>query len=109
MPNFDALTGQVIQAGQALSLEELSYTLDTNNEVIVEMVQFSLLTPTGTGPNNWSFDSICLKRAKRALSFKHDLELNLQGIALALDLLDQIDELQTQLKILQRHVGTGSL
>jgi chaperone modulatory protein CbpM len=106
MANFDALSGQLMQASNALTLEELSLTLRAPSSIIIEMVEFSLFVPTGTGPTNWSFDSLCFKRAKRALSFKNDLELNLPGIALALDLLDQIDELESQLKILQRYADT---
>lgn len=104
MPNFDAISGQLIQADQALNLEELCRALHANTTLIIEMVEFNLLIPNGTTPESWSFDSISLRRAQRALSFKRDLELNMPGIALALDLLDQIDDLQNRLAILQRHV-----
>jgi len=105
MPNFDAISGELVQADQALSLEELAHALHANSTLIIEMVEFSLLVPQGSNPENWSFDSYSLKRAQRALSFKRDLELNMQGIALALDLLDHIDELETQLNILRRYAG----
>ncbi len=104
MANFDAVSGQVIQGTQALTLEELSLTLRTDKILIIEMVELNLLHPTGTGPNNWSFDSVSFARAKRAMSFKKDLEVNLPGVALALELLDQIDSLENQLQILQRHL-----
>ena len=36
------------------------------------------------------------------MSFKHDLNVNLEGIALALDLLDRIDSMQSEMVYLQK-------
>ncbi len=105
MAQIGVISGQLLQQDQALSFEEFCHALDTENAVIIEMIEFSLLEPQGNSPETWSFDSICVTRAKRALHFQQDLEVNMAGIALALDLLDQIDALHNQLNILQKHVG----
>ena len=42
------------------------------------------------------FDGVSLRRARKARHLAQDLEINAAGIALALDLLDEIEALRTQ-------------
>jgi chaperone modulatory protein CbpM len=42
------------------------------------------------------FDGVSLRRARKARHFAQDLEINAAGIALALDLLDEIEALRAQ-------------
>jgi chaperone modulatory protein CbpM len=51
----------------------------------------------GSSPEDWRFSGESLKRAKTAAHLTHDLELNTPGVALALDLLDEISRLRNQL------------
>ncbi len=46
----------------------------------------------------WRFEGVVLKRARVALRLAHDLELTPAGVALVLDLRDQIEQLQAQLR-----------
>jgi chaperone modulatory protein CbpM len=56
-----------------------------------------VLSPTGSSPEDWRFSGDSLQRAKTAAHLTHDLELNTPGVALALDLLDEITRLRSQL------------
>ena len=85
-----------------LTLDELAETLQVRHEIIIEMVELNLIEPKGDAPKQWEFDDLCLKRAKTAASFHRDLEVNMQGIALALDLLDKIERLEQRLNTLER-------
>ncbi len=49
-------------------------------------------------PTEWRFKGPALMRARIAQRLTHDLELNSAGVALALDLLDEIAELQARLR-----------
>jgi chaperone modulatory protein CbpM len=40
-----------------------------------------------------------LRRARIAVRLERDLELNLAGVALALDLLEELEQLRQQLKV----------
>jgi chaperone modulatory protein CbpM len=57
-----------------------------------------VLSPSGSSPEDWRFGGDSLRRAKTAAHLTHDLELNIAGVALALDLLDEIAELRTRIK-----------
>jgi chaperone modulatory protein CbpM len=52
---------------------------------------------------HWRFDGVSLRRARTALRLNHDLELNAAGVALVLDLLERIDQLESRLR---RAAGT---
>ena len=94
--------GILIERSSPLNLDELAQAIHLRNEMIIEMVEHHLLEPEGQSPTDWRFDDVNLKRAKIAASFHRDLEVNLQGIALALDLLERIEHLEQQLEILKR-------
>lgn len=50
----------------------------------------------------WRFSGSSLRRARLALRLSHDLEVNAPGVALALDLMDEIEELRARLHRLGR-------
>lgn len=81
-----------------LSLEEFCHTIYIDHNIVIEMVECQLITPAGNKPEEWRFDSECLRRAKIALNLQRDLEVNLAGASLVLELLDQISELETELR-----------
>ena len=83
-------------------LQEICEICGIQTEFIIEMVEYHVLEPQGEKPEEWRFDSISLKRGRTASSFYHDLEVNMAGIALALDLLEQIDDLRKQISLYHR-------
>jgi chaperone modulatory protein CbpM len=62
-----------------------------------------VLQPAGQQPQEWRFTGAALRRARLAQRLAQDLEVNMPGVALALDLLDQIERLQAQLAQLSRY------
>ncbi len=100
--NAQSINAVIIEQNSLVSLEELCELLHTNQGIIIELVEQELIFPQGAAPTEWQFDSICIKKAKTAVSFQRDLSINLSGVALALELLDKIEELESQLNILKR-------
>ena len=99
--NKDMMTAVLIDHSTLLTLQQLCQLLKTQEAVIIELVDQELIAPQGAASEEWRFDSICIKKAKTALSFQRDLAVNLSGIALAFELLDKIEQLEGQVKILQ--------
>jgi chaperone modulatory protein CbpM len=56
-----------------------------------------VLQPRGTSLESWRFGGESLARIRLAARLARDLELNTPGVALALDLLDRIAELESRL------------
>ncbi|WP_321931358.1 chaperone modulator CbpM [Paraburkholderia guartelaensis] len=67
-------------------------------EEIALWVAEGAFEPKGTGPREWRFSGASLCRAHTAFRLARDLQINAAGIALALDLLDEIAALRTSSK-----------
>lgn len=88
---------------QFLNLEEFCDAMNTQKDLVIQMIEYQLIIPKGDNPEHWLFDLDTLKRGKIAASFYHDLEINMPGVALALDLLDQIKRLEVELELHTHH------
>jgi chaperone modulatory protein CbpM len=81
-----------------LTLIELCQACRAREEQITEWVMEGVLEPIGERAQEWRFTGRALQRARLASRLARDLEVNAAGIALALDLMDQIASLQAQLQ-----------
>ncbi len=90
--------GAVVEEELRLSLLELCRACNVSEAQIQVLVVEGVLEPIGETPQEWRFTGYSLQRATRALRLTHDLELNPPGVALALDLLDEIAALRARLR-----------
>ncbi|NKN33992.1 chaperone modulator CbpM [Marichromatium bheemlicum] len=97
--------GIVLDEGLSLSLVELCMLCDAEHHLIECMVAEGLLNPCGNLPAEWRFDGVAVRRARRAVRLRHDLDLNLAGTALALDLLEENERLRERLQVLEQHLA----
>lgn len=93
-----ALTGEVLEDRAQLTLAELCQACQISVEQVIEIVDEGIIEPSGDDPNNWYFQYICVKRIRFVLHIEQDLGVNIAGAALALDLLEQLEELRTRLR-----------
>ena len=100
------LRGLVVGEEVELSLVELCQACDVGREEISVWVLEGVLEPVGDTPEKWRFGSQALRRARLAASFSRELELNVAGVALALDLMDEIEALKARLR---RVEGSGRI
>ena len=94
----EPVTGMILDETVTFNLDELCGTCRIESQVIVEMVEEGIVEPIGQETTEWRFTASQLPRVRRAVHLYHDLELNLAGVALALDLLDEVSELRTRLQ-----------
>ena len=76
------------------TLEELCDFCKQDAVIIEEMVNEGLLVPVGHSPKQWRFGLREIKRAQTARRLITDLRVNVAGAALALDLLEELEELR---------------
>lgn len=89
--------GIIIDEETELSLNDLCKACSSSAEWIIELVEEGALEPIGYQQTQWRFSGNNLQRARTAMRLQRDLGLNLAGIALALDLLDKIETLESRL------------
>lgn len=92
------LNGILLDEEIELSLNELCRACASSAEWVIELVEEGVLEPTGTQQLHWRFTGTSLQRAHTAMRLQRDLGINLAGVALALDLLEEIEILQTRLR-----------
>lgn len=88
--DIDAITAVVIDEASPLTLQELCQALTAEQDFVVLLIEHEIVTPLGQQHDDWRFDSRALRRARLARDFYYDLEVNFNGIALALELLERI-------------------
>ncbi len=81
-----------------VSLTELAKRCGCRVEVVRRLVSFGLVDPVEGYPDSPRFSGTAVSRVARALRLKQDLGLNLNALALVIELLDRIDELEDQLR-----------
>ena len=97
------IEGSIVEEEVHMSILEISQASRAPEDLIMAWVSEGVLSPAGSSPEDWRFSGESLKRAKTAAHLSHDLELNTPGVALALDLLDEINRLRNQL--LRQNLG----
>lgn len=94
-------TGTVIEE-DSLTLEQLCNACDVQTDWVISLVEESIIEPQGDEIQVWRFSGASLVRVRSAQRLQRDLGLNLAGIALALDLMEELENLRTQLKTIGR-------
>jgi chaperone modulatory protein CbpM len=89
--------GSVVEEQIELTFTDLCRACRAEREQVIAWVGEGVLEPAGEMPDDWRFSGASLQRARTALRLSRDLELNAAGVALVLDLLDEIDALKARL------------
>ncbi len=92
------LSGTLLDEQVFLSLTEISHACSTRTEWIVELVEEGILDPSGKDRDHWKFPGNNLSRAHAARRLQRDLEINLAGVALVLDLMEEMGSLRNRIR-----------
>ncbi len=95
------LSVELIDEQATFTLAELCHCFGVEAEVIEELVEQGILEPAGRQGRHWCFPSSSLRRTRITLHLQRDLGVNLAGAALALDLLERIEELDTRMRAIK--------
>jgi chaperone modulatory protein CbpM len=88
------LTGVIVEEYSALGVDDLGRLCTVESRRIVELVEEGVLQADHDERGGWHFSGASLRRAKIALRLQEDLGINLAGVALALELMDEIERLR---------------
>jgi len=96
------ISGILLDDEAELSLGDLSRACRVHADWIIELVDEGILEPTGEDTAHWHFSGTSLMRARTVLRLQHDLDVNLSGAALVLDLLDEVESLRARLRLFDK-------
>ena len=91
--------GQVIDDRTEISIIQLCRVCAVEQTVVERLVDEGIIEPIRHEDETLYFAPSCLKRTRVVMSLRSDLGVNMAGAALALELLDRIDKLQSKLHL----------
>lgn len=91
----------VIDETPLLGLDELCRACGMTPQDMSAWVEEGIVEAEGRNPAEWRFGGVALRRARAAARLSSELQLDLEALALVLDLLERIEHLKAQL----RHAG----
>ena len=84
-----------------MTLAQLCRACELSEAQIIELVEQGVIDPLGPEPAEWRFVSVSLRRVRITRNLQRDLGVNAPGAALALELLEEIEELRARLRRLE--------
>ena len=95
------LSGIILEEQTGLTLAEVCRACAVHAEYIIELVEEGVLVPDGREPVSWRFSGTHMRRATVSLRLQRDLGVNLAGVALALQLLDEVEALRARIRAME--------
>lgn len=80
----------------AFGVEQVCLVVEISRPELIQVIELGIVEPLGDSPEDWRFDNDMLSALRRAQRLHRQLEVGWPGIALAMQLLDQVEQLQTE-------------
>ncbi len=88
-------TSIVLDENTSCTLQEFCVFCNQTTDLIIEMIDEGLIVPTGSRPEQWRFGLREIIRVQTAQRLICDLQVNMAGAALALDLLEELEAIRS--------------
>jgi chaperone modulatory protein CbpM len=96
---------QLVESELLVSVEELCERCGLKPPLVAELVGLGLVDPTVADAGQWRFRVTAVPRLHQAMRLRHELDLDWQGVAVAMDLLEELQALRQQVTSLERQLG----
>jgi len=93
----EILSGRIVEDEKRLTLRQLCDVCGVRAEYVIELVDEGFIEPSGMEKSHWCFSGVAIKRVRKAKRLQHDLGINLAGVALAVELIDELEKLHALL------------
>lgn len=92
--------------GSSFTLREICERGECHAEFVIKLVDYGIISPREEVPEarQWQFDIAALGRLRKALRLQRDLKMNLPGLAMSLELMDEVEEMRRELARLNQQV-----
>jgi chaperone modulatory protein CbpM len=97
-----ALEGLLVDDDTLLPLADLARACGASVVQVEVWVAHGVVEPVGANRDEWRFTGSALSRMRAAMRLERDLEVNPPGVALALELMDELAALRARLARLDR-------
>jgi chaperone modulatory protein CbpM len=98
----DILEGSPIDESSWVAVGDFCAWLRVDRHWVASLVEAGLIEPRGAVPDAWAFPASDLVRVRAVTRLVRDLEVNLEGAAVIVDLLEQRRRLERRIALLER-------
>ena len=95
----------VVDETTTFSIREVCTYCDISPDLLIQMVEHGLFDLDNEFDDNSQIDLKTLKRVEAAFRLHRDLEINISGVALVLELNEEIEKLRDEISVLQEHLA----
>ncbi|MBW7470925.1 chaperone modulator CbpM [Marinobacter sp. M216] len=107
--NNETLTVEIVEPQATFTLREICERGDCHAELVLKMVSYGIIEPVGAltqeQDRQWEFDLAALLRLQKAMRLQRDLKMNLPGLAMSLELLDEVETMRREIGRLRQQLG----
>lgn len=97
---------EAIEQGQGYTLKEVCTRYCLESEFVIQCVDFGITEVRDGGRlDTWIFTVESVIRMEKAWRLRHDLGLDFTGLAIVMDLLEEIDHLNGRVATLSRRLS----
>lgn len=93
---MEVVGGEILEEQGEVTLDDLCRVCDVEQQWVALLVEEGILEPAGGDVAQWRFSGISVRRVRIVTRLQRDLDVNLPGAALAIELLDEIARLRAQ-------------
>ena len=106
---YSVTTVDILDKKTVFTLRDLCEHGSVHAKFVIELVDYGVIIPLkDSPPPQWRFDVHALLRLEKAERLQHDLHLNMAGVAMCLELLDEIDSLAKDREHLRKQLQSFS-
>ncbi|MDR3492538.1 MAG: chaperone modulator CbpM [Gammaproteobacteria bacterium] len=99
------ITAILVDDASTYGLNEVLQQYEMDRAVLLEMIDQGLITLVKTPSGEELIDARAMQRIQMALRLQHDLEINLSGVALVLELLDELKTMRNEVDLFHKYLS----
>jgi chaperone modulatory protein CbpM len=100
------VSAELVEATATFTLREVCERGGCHAEFVIKLVNYGVIAPVEESPEarQWQFDLPTLTRLRKAQRLQRDLKINLPGLAMSLELLDEVHEMRREVERLNHQL-----
>ena len=94
-------SSEYLDSGDTFDFIRFCQLCRIESAIVILMIEEGVIEPVGQSIDDWQFTHASVMRAQKANRLHRDLNINLPGVALSIDLLEEIEDLRTEVQLLK--------
>jgi chaperone modulatory protein CbpM len=97
---------ELVEPTATFTLREVCERGDCHAEFVIKLVNYGVIAPVEETQEQrqWRFDLQTLARLRKAQRLQRDLKMNIPGLAMSLELLDEVQEMRREVDRLNQQL-----